>query len=97
VAIVAVNLLDWFMDVDRSTDNLKLTWAVGILIDFAIAMLLLAMADRLSSSSENKSRQADGAFGRGNSGCHPRNRYRPAALRLGLLALLSCPGVLRVR
>ena len=56
VAIVAVNVLDWFLDIDRSTDNLKLTWVVGILIAFAIAMLLLAMADRLSSAGENKDR-----------------------------------------
>ena len=56
VAIVAVNVLDWFLDIDRSTDNLKLTWVVGILIAFAIAMLVLAMADRLSSSGENKDR-----------------------------------------
>ena len=54
VAIVAVNVLDWFMDIDRSTDNLKLTWVVGILIAFAIVMLVLAMADRLSSAGENK-------------------------------------------
>ena len=56
VAIVAVNVLDWFLDIDRSTDNLKLTWVVGILIAFAIAMLVLAMADRLSSVGENKDR-----------------------------------------
>ena len=56
VAIVAVNVLDWFMDIDRSTDNLKLTWVVGILIAFAIVMLVLAMADRLSSAGENKDR-----------------------------------------
>ena len=56
VAIVAVNVLDWFMDIDRSTDNLKLTWVVGILIAFAIAMLVLAMADRLSNASENRCR-----------------------------------------
>jgi hypothetical protein len=26
VAIVAVNVLDWFMHIERSTDNLKLGW-----------------------------------------------------------------------
>lgn len=56
VAIVAVNVLDWFIDIDRSTDNLKLTWVVGILIAFAIAMLLLALADRVSSAGEDKGR-----------------------------------------
>ena len=56
MAIVAVNVLDWFMDIGRSTDNLKLTWVVGILIAFAIAMLMLAMADRLSNTGEHKGR-----------------------------------------
>jgi uncharacterized protein (TIGR00645 family) len=54
VAIVAVSVLDWFMDIERSVDNLKLAWVVGILIAFAIAMLVLAMADRLSSAGENQ-------------------------------------------
>jgi len=48
VAIVAVNVLDWFLDIDRSVDNLKLVWVVGILLAFAVAMVLLAIADRLS-------------------------------------------------
>lgn len=56
VAIAAVNVLDWFMDIDRSTDNLKLTWVVVILIAFAITILMLAVADRLSTTGENKSR-----------------------------------------
>jgi uncharacterized protein (TIGR00645 family) len=59
VAIVAVNVLDWFMDIDRSADNLKLTWVVGTLIAFAIAMLLLALADRLSGADEKKGGQVD--------------------------------------
>lgn len=54
VAIAAVSVLDWFMDIDRSTDNLKLAWVVGILIAFAIVMLVLAMADRLSNAGEKK-------------------------------------------
>ena len=56
VAIVAVSVLEWFMDIDRSTDNLKLAWVVGILIAFAIVMLVLATADRLGSAGENKGR-----------------------------------------
>jgi len=54
VAIVAVNVLDWFMDIDRSADNVKLTWVVGTLLAFAVAMVILAWADRLSTASENK-------------------------------------------
>jgi len=48
VAIAAVNVLEWFMDIDRSTDNVKLGWVVGILLAFAVAMLVLAIADRVS-------------------------------------------------
>jgi uncharacterized protein (TIGR00645 family) len=48
VAIAAVNVLEWFMDIDRSADNVKLGWVVGILLAFAVAMLVLAIADRVS-------------------------------------------------
>jgi uncharacterized protein (TIGR00645 family) len=47
-AIVAVNVLEWFLDIGRSADNHKLAWLVGVLIAFAVIMLLLAFADRLS-------------------------------------------------
>jgi uncharacterized protein (TIGR00645 family) len=50
VAIAAVNVLEWFMDIDRHADNSKLTWVVGILIAFAVAMLVLAIADRVSTA-----------------------------------------------
>ena len=49
VAIAAVNVLDWFVDIDRNADNMKLAWVVGILLAFAVAMLILAIADRVSS------------------------------------------------
>ncbi len=48
IAIAAVNVLEWFLDIDRSADNTKLAWVVGILLAFAVAMLLLAIADRLA-------------------------------------------------
>ena len=54
VAIAAVNVLEWFMDIDRSVDNVKLGWVVGILLTFAVAMLVLAIADRLSETPEKK-------------------------------------------
>ncbi len=50
VAIAAVNVLEWFMDIERHADNVKLAWVVGILIAFAAAMLVLAIADRVSNS-----------------------------------------------
>jgi uncharacterized protein (TIGR00645 family) len=52
LAIAAVNVLEWFVDIDRSVDNLKLGWVVGILLAFAVAMVLLALADRLSSGKD---------------------------------------------
>jgi len=54
LAIAAINVLEWFMDIDRSVDNIKLGWVVGILLAFAVAMLLLAIADRLSGTSAAK-------------------------------------------
>jgi uncharacterized protein (TIGR00645 family) len=55
LAIAAINVLEWFMDIDRNADNIKLGWVVGILLAFAVAMLLLAIADRVSGTSETKS------------------------------------------
>jgi uncharacterized protein (TIGR00645 family) len=49
VAIAAVNALEWFADIDRHADSTKLAWVVGILLAFAVAMLVLALADRLST------------------------------------------------
>ena len=49
VAIAAVNVLEWFADIDRQADSVKLGWVVAILLTFAVAMLLLAIADRVSS------------------------------------------------
>ena len=53
-AIAAVNVLEWFMDIDRSVDNVKLAWVVGILLAFAVAMLILAIADRISGEHASK-------------------------------------------
>ncbi len=55
LAIAAVNVLEWFMDIDRSADNTKLAWVVGILLAFAVAMLVLAIADRISGGKEKHS------------------------------------------
>ena len=52
VAIAAVNVLEWFMDLDQHADAAKLAWVVGILLAFAVAALILALADRLSEASD---------------------------------------------
>jgi uncharacterized protein (TIGR00645 family) len=54
VAIAAVNVLEWFMDIERHADNTKLAWVVGILLAFAVAMLVLAIADRVAGGGEEK-------------------------------------------
>jgi uncharacterized protein (TIGR00645 family) len=51
LAIAAINVLEWFMDIDRNVDNIKLGWVVGILLAFAVAMVLLAIADRLGETA----------------------------------------------
>jgi len=50
----AVNVLEWFMDIERQADNTKLAWVVGILLAFAASMLILAIADRLSEPKESR-------------------------------------------
>ena len=50
VAIAAVNVLEWFMDIDAHVNPQKLAWVVGILIALATTMLILAIADRVSAS-----------------------------------------------
>jgi uncharacterized protein (TIGR00645 family) len=54
LAIAAVNVLEWFIDIDRGVDNTKLTWVVGILLALSVAMLVLAIADRLGDRHERK-------------------------------------------
>ena len=39
------------MDIDQHVDNTKLAWVVGILLAFAVAMLILAIADRVSAGN----------------------------------------------
>ena len=54
--IAAVNVLEWFMDIERQADNTKLAWVVGILLAFTVSMLILAIADRLSERSSEQPR-----------------------------------------
>ena len=56
-AIAAVNVLEWFMDIERQADNTKLAWVVGILLTFAVSMLILAIADRLTERNSEPPRK----------------------------------------
>jgi uncharacterized protein (TIGR00645 family) len=53
VAIAAVNVLEWFMDIDEHADSTKLAWVVGIMLAFAVALLILAVADRVNNKSND--------------------------------------------
>ena len=52
VAIAAVNALEWFTDIERQADSTKLGWVVAIMLSFAVAMLVLAIADRISAETK---------------------------------------------
>ena len=52
VAIAAVNALEWFADIERHADSVKLGWVVAIMLSFAVAMLVLAIADRISAETK---------------------------------------------
>ena len=54
MAIAAVSALEWFMDIDRNVESAKLIWVVAILLAFAIAMLMLSVADRISEGGKHE-------------------------------------------
>jgi uncharacterized protein (TIGR00645 family) len=47
VAIAAVDALAWYLDLEKYTDTSKLGWALAFPLMLVVAMLLLAIADRL--------------------------------------------------
>ncbi len=53
VAIAAVRVLEWFINIDRSAGSVKLGWAVGILLAFALAMLAIAGAGWVGETNAN--------------------------------------------
>jgi uncharacterized protein (TIGR00645 family) len=53
--IAAVDALAWYLDLDRSADSAKLTWVAAFPLMFVAAMLILAIADRLSHSNQRPS------------------------------------------
>lgn len=50
VAITAVHVLEWFMDIDHEFNTVTLAWLVGVMIAFAVVMLVVAAADRISDA-----------------------------------------------
>jgi uncharacterized protein (TIGR00645 family) len=53
VAIAAVYVLEWFIDIEHHAEVLQLAWLVGIMIAFALAKVLTAVADRLSNADQD--------------------------------------------
>ena len=47
VVIAAVDALAWYLDLEKYTDTSKLGWALAFPLMLVVAMLLLAVADRL--------------------------------------------------
>jgi len=46
--IAAVDALAWYLDLEKLSDTSKLGWAIGFPLMFVVAMLMLAIADRLA-------------------------------------------------
>jgi uncharacterized protein (TIGR00645 family) len=46
--IAAVDALAWYLDLEKTTDTAKLGWAIAFPLMFVAALLMLAIADRLS-------------------------------------------------
>jgi uncharacterized protein (TIGR00645 family) len=45
--IAAVDALAWYLDVEKEADSTKLVWIISFPLMFVVAMLLLALSDRL--------------------------------------------------
>lgn len=52
IAIVAIHVLEVFMNVDRTSDR-ELAWSVGILIAFVASGLLLILINRIASANDH--------------------------------------------
>jgi uncharacterized protein (TIGR00645 family) len=46
--IAAVDALAWYLDIEKEADAAKLEWVVAFPVMFVAAMLMLAIADRLT-------------------------------------------------
>lgn len=54
VAITAVHVLEWFMAIDHDANPVMLAWVVGVMIAFAVVMLVVAIADRVSDAGAHR-------------------------------------------
>ncbi len=56
VIIAAVDALVWYLDLEKLSDTSKLGWAIGFPLMFVVAMLMLAIADRLGRAANDKAK-----------------------------------------
>jgi uncharacterized protein (TIGR00645 family) len=54
VAIASIHVLEAFMYLEKNPDATKLSWMVGIFVVFVLALLLVAIADRIGDSGGEK-------------------------------------------
>jgi len=52
VVIAAVDALAWYLDLEKYTDTSKLSWALAFPLMLVAAMLMLAIADRISRTDQ---------------------------------------------
>ncbi len=52
--IAAVDSLAWYLDLEKYSDTSKLVWAIAFPVMFAVAMVLLAIADWLGQRGNGK-------------------------------------------
>jgi len=52
--IAAVDALAWYLDLGETADNAKLGWAIGFPLMFAVALVLLALADRFARHDKDR-------------------------------------------
>jgi uncharacterized protein (TIGR00645 family) len=51
VGIASVDALAWYLDLEKYSDTSKLGWALAFPLMFVVAMVMVAIADRLGNSS----------------------------------------------
>jgi uncharacterized protein (TIGR00645 family) len=54
VIIAAVDALAWYLDLEKLSDTSKLGWVIGFPLMFVVALLMLAIADRLGRAANHK-------------------------------------------
>ncbi len=54
--IAAVDALAWYLDLENTTDLTRLSWAIGFPLMFVAALLMLAIADRISRGGNDEAK-----------------------------------------